>query len=42
VFEHLRWRGAPNVFAFHPPNGGKRSPTEAAIFKGLGARAGRA
>jgi hypothetical protein len=21
-FEHLRWRGAPNTFAFHPANGG--------------------
>src|SRR5690348_12761291 len=40
VFEHLRWRGLPDVFAFHVPNGGKRNRTEAAIFKGLGARAG--
>jgi hypothetical protein len=40
VFDHLRWRAAPGVFAFHVPNGGKRSVTEAAIFKGLGARAG--
>jgi hypothetical protein len=40
VFDHLRWRGAPGVFAFHVPNGGKRTPAEAAIFKGLGARAG--
>jgi hypothetical protein len=26
VFEHLRVRGAPNVFAFHPANGGYRKP----------------
>jgi hypothetical protein len=25
---------------FHPPNGGARSPVEAAIFKGLGVKAG--
>src|SRR5262245_58472225 len=36
VFQHLRARGAPNVFAFHPANGGFRRPTEAAIMKGLG------
>jgi hypothetical protein len=36
VFQHLRQRGADNVFAFHVPNGGYRRPTEAAIFKGLG------
>jgi VRR-NUC domain len=40
VFEHLRVRGAPGVFAFHPPNGGKHNRTEAAIFRGLGARPG--
>jgi hypothetical protein len=40
VFSHLEWRGAPGVFAFHVPNGGKRTPAEAVIFKGLGARAG--
>jgi len=40
VFSHLEWRGAPGVYAFHVPNGGKRTPAEAAIFKGLGARAG--
>jgi hypothetical protein len=26
VFEHLRLRGRPGVFAFHPANGGARSP----------------
>ncbi|HEY7243369.1 MAG TPA: VRR-NUC domain-containing protein [Xanthobacteraceae bacterium] len=40
VFAHLHWRGAAGVFAFHLPNGGKRDRIEAAIFKGLGARAG--
>jgi hypothetical protein len=36
VFAHLRARGAPGVFAFHPANGGWRSPIEGAIFRGLG------
>lgn len=40
VFQHLKQRGAPDVFAFHVPNGGKRKPIEAAIFKGLGVVAG--
>lgn len=40
VFEHLRVRGAPNVFAFHPANGGYRRPVEASILKGLGVYAG--
>jgi hypothetical protein len=40
VFQHLRARGAPNVFAFHPANGGYRKPAEAAIMKGLGVVAG--
>jgi len=40
VFEHLRLRGAPRVFAFHPANGGYRKPIEAAVLKGLGVRAG--
>ena len=40
VFEHLRARGAPGVFAFHPANGGYRKPVEAAIMKGLGVAAG--
>jgi len=40
VFEHLAVRGAPDVFAFHPANGGWRSPIEAAILKGLGVRPG--
>ena len=40
VFDHLRQRGAPGTFAFHPPNGGWRSAIEAAILKGLGVVAG--
>lgn len=36
VFAHLRQRAAPDVFAFHPANGGWRSPVEGAIFKGMG------
>lgn len=36
VFEHLRWHGAPNIFAFHPANGGWRSPIEGAILKSMG------
>src|SRR5690348_9732237 len=40
VFQHFKARGAPGVFAFHVPNGGKRKPIEAAILKGLGVKAG--
>jgi hypothetical protein len=40
VFDHLRMRSAPGVYAFHVPNGGWRSHIEAAILKGLGVRAG--
>lgn len=40
VFMHIRTRGAPDVFAFHPANGGYRKPIEAAILKGLGVRSG--
>jgi hypothetical protein len=40
VFEHLRMRAAPGVFAFHPANGGYRKPIEAAIMKRLGVKAG--
>jgi hypothetical protein len=40
VFQHLRARGTPGVFAFHPANGGFRKPVEAAILKGLGVVAG--
>lgn len=40
VFAHIRARGAKGMVAWHTPNGGKRKPIEAAIFKGLGVRAG--
>jgi hypothetical protein len=38
VFQHLAARGCG--FAFHVPNGGWRSPVEAAIQKGLGVKPG--
>ena len=38
VLDHLRVRSAPNVFAFHPANGGWRSRVEAKILNGLGVR----
>ena len=40
MFDHLRARAAPGVFAFHPANGGYRKPIEAAIMKGMGVVAG--
>ena len=40
VFQHLAIRAASAVFAFHPANGGWRSPVEGAILKGMGVRAG--
>ena len=40
VFEHLRLRGVPGLFYFHPFSGGYRRPIEAAIYKSLGAIAG--
>jgi hypothetical protein len=40
VFAHIRARGAPNLFAFHPANGGWRSKTEGAILKSMGVVAG--
>ncbi len=40
VFEHLAIRGVPGMFAFHPANGGWRSPIEAKILKGMGVKAG--
>jgi hypothetical protein len=38
VFQHLAARGCG--FAFHVPNGGWRSPIEAAILKGQGVKPG--
>ena len=40
VFQHIAQRGVPNLFAFHPANGGFRRPMEARILKGQGVRAG--
>jgi hypothetical protein len=40
VLDHLRWRGVRNLFFFHYPAGGWRSPIEAAILKSLGVVAG--
>ena len=40
VLDHLRWRSAPDLFAFHVPNGGYRSPVEAMVLKGLGVTPG--
>jgi hypothetical protein len=39
VFEWIRW-AAPQVFAFHPANGGWRSAREAARFRWIGLVAG--
>jgi hypothetical protein len=38
--EHLAIRGVRGLVWFAVPNGGARSPIEAAIFKGLGVKAG--
>lgn len=41
VFKHLRIRGAPNVFAFHPRNGGRdQRGRRAGINSGLGVVSG--
>lgn len=40
VFQHIRARGMPGVFAFHPANGGRRTKAEGGIFKALGVVAG--
>lgn len=40
VVQHLHARGVPGLVFFHVPNGGKRRPIEAAIFKSMGVRAG--
>ena len=36
VFQHLAARSAAHTFSFNVPNGGWRSPIEAAILKGQG------
>jgi hypothetical protein len=40
IFQHIRARGVPNMFAFYPANGGYRKPAEAKILQGLGVRSG--
>jgi hypothetical protein len=40
VFEHIRARGVPRLIAFHCPNGGKRSISEAMRFKAMGVKPG--
>jgi hypothetical protein len=36
ILDHLGWRGLPELFAFHVPNGGYRTAVESKIFKSLG------
>ena len=38
--DHLRTRAQPNVYWFHPANGGARTAVEGAILKACGVRAG--
>lgn len=40
VFAHIRARGMPGVFAFHPANGGYRTKAEGGILKSMGVVAG--
>ena len=40
VLGHLAFRAVQDVFWFHVPNGGWRSPIEASVFKGLGVKPG--
>lgn len=40
IVQHLKLRAAPGVFYFSIPNGGWRSPVEAAIMKSTGTRPG--
>src|SRR5262245_8586399 len=40
VCEHLTARGQHDLFWWHHPAGGYRSPVEAAIFKSIGNKAG--
>lgn len=40
IVQHLKLRAVPGVFWFAVPNGGYRSPIEAAILKATGTRAG--
>jgi hypothetical protein len=40
VINHLHARGVKGAVFWHTPSGGYRSPIEAAILKGMGARSG--
>jgi hypothetical protein len=40
LVSHLQLRAHPDVFFFHPANGGARSPIEGAILRACGVRAG--
>jgi hypothetical protein len=40
VVAHLNMRAEPDVFYFHPANGGKRTAFEGRLFKALGVVAG--
>jgi hypothetical protein len=40
LVDHLRARARPNVYWFHPANGGARTAIEGAILKACGVRAG--
>lgn len=40
VWKHILQRGAPGLFAFHVPNGGKRGLREAVNFKRMGVTPG--
>ena len=40
VCEHLTFRSHHDLYWWHHPAGGYRSPIEAAIFKGIGAKPG--
>ena len=35
LVEHLRWRGVPDCFAWHTPNGGYRRKAEASILRSM-------
>jgi hypothetical protein len=40
IIARLQWCADPSVFYFHVPNGGYRTPREAARFKSFGVRPG--
>jgi hypothetical protein len=40
IVAHLQWRAPKDLFFWHHPAGGKRSPVEAAVMVGLGTKRG--